>query len=494
MKKHNKPLILSGPDDDPKPTGQCDCDDGDCACSPAVLPFQVLITNINIEGKLKIAPSSSNLALDDEFSIWFGPNHRPVVLNKIASEIVFLFKNPTTISETYKSFIDLAPETIYDTVEELRQFRLLINEDEFIEIGSDPQVVSAWVHITDRCNLRCEYCYLPHVKEDMSWEIGVTTIDAIIKSAIVQGVQKVKIKYAGGEPLIRSDFLFDLHNYARKEAGVFGIELDAIVLSNGTLLNEGIIQKMKETSLRLMVSLDGLGKQHDIQRPYAGGKGSFDDVKRGILLALNHQIRPDISITISGKNSQGVSEVVEWVLDNDLPFSLNFYRENELSMNTESLQFEEVNITRGMLEAYKVIENHLPKRSLLSSLVDRANLSSPHLKTCGVGQNYLVFDQNGKVSKCQMAMKHSISNAQSENLLTIIQEDKTGIQNLSVEEKEGCKDCEWKYWCAGGCPLVTFRATGRYDVKSPNCNIYKTLYPEAMKLEGLRIINQTFHE
>ena len=29
---------------------------------------------------------------------------------------------------------------------------------------------------------------------------------------------------------------------------------------------------------------------------------------------------------------------------------------------------------------------------------------------------------------------------------------------------------------------------GRYDVKSPNCNIYKTLYPEALRLEGLRLI------
>jgi len=494
MKKNSKPLILYGPDDDPKPTGQCDCDDGDCACSLATLPSQALTTNLNIEGKIKIADSSTNLTLDDELSIWFGPNHRPLVLNKIATEIVFLFKNPSTISEIFKRYNELAPETIYDTVEELKRYRLLINEDEVLKIGSDPQVVSAWVHITDRCNLRCEYCYLPHVKEDMSWEIGITTIDAIFKSAINQGIQKAKIKYAGGEPLIRSDFLFDLHNYAKKVAEVSGIELDAIVLSNGTLLNESIIQKIKEASLRLMISLDGLGKQHDIQRPYAGGKGSFDDVKRGILLALSHQIRPDISITISGKNSQCVSDVVEWVLDNELPFSLNFYRENELSMNTESLRFEEINITQGMLRAYKVIENHLPKRSLLSSLVDRANLSSPHLKTCGVGQNYLVFDQNGKVSKCQMAMKHSISNAQSENLLTTIQEDKTGIQNLSVEEKEGCKDCEWKYWCAGGCPLVTFRATGRYDIKSPNCNIYKTLYPEVMRLEGLRIVKHTYHD
>ena len=36
--------------------------------------------------------------------------------------------------------------------------------------------------------------------------------------------------------------------------------------------------------------------------------------------------------------------------------------------------------------------------------------------------------------------------------------------------------------------VQTYRATGRYDVKSPNCNIYQALYPQAMRLEGLRLL------
>ena len=62
------------------------------------------------------------------------------------------------------------------------------------------------------------------------------------------------------------------------------------------------------------------------------------------------------------------------------------------------------------------------------------------------------------------------------------------MQNLAVEEKEGCRTCEWRYWCAGGCPLVTYKVTGRNDVKSPNCNIYKALFPAALRLEALRLL------
>ena len=54
--------------------------------------------------------------------------------------------------------------------------------------------------------------------------------------------------------------------------------------------------------------------------------------------------------------------------------------------------------------------------------------------------------------------------------------------DLAVQEKEGCRDCSWRYWCSGGCTVATFRATGRYDIKSPNCNIYKAIYPEALRL------------
>ena len=75
--------------------------------------------------------------------------------------------------------------------------------------------------------------------------------------------------------------------------------------------------------------------------------------------------------------------------------------------------------------------------------------------------------------------------------LRVIQQDRLGVQGVSVDEKEGCKSCHWRYWCAGGCPLLTHRITGRYDVKSPNCHIYQALFPAALRLEALRLLKYT---
>jgi uncharacterized protein len=249
-----------------------------------------------------------------------------------------------------------------------------------------------------------------------------------------------------------------------------------------------MVEMLKLLDLRLMISLDGFGAYHDSHRPYAGGRGSFKEVAEAVDLTLANGLLPNISVTVSNRTAEGLPEIIGWIVERELPFSLNFYRENELSAAHEDLRLDEEIIISGMLAAFKVIEENLPRRSFLGAIVDRANLSTAHTHTCGAGQNYLVFDQNGRVAKCQMHIRKPITNIHGADPLAVIRADQIGIQNLSVEEKEGCKTCEWKYWCTGGCPLETYRVTGRYDVKSPNCKIYKALFPEALRLEGLRLL------
>lgn len=349
-------------------------------------------------------------------------------------------------------------------------------------------VLTSWLHLTDRCNLRCDYCYLPHVREDMTAETGRAAIDATFRSAIANGFKQVKLKYAGGEPLLRFPLIMELHRYAQLLAAEQNLDLEGVVLSNGTLLTAEMVETLKSLGLKLMISLDGLGAYHDAHRHYASGRGSFADVSESVELALAHGLTLSISVTVSSRTVEGLPGVMAWILERDLPFSLNFYRENDLSALYEDMRLDEQRIINGMLAAFKVIENNLPRRPFLGGVIDRANLSVSHTHTCGVGQNYLVFDQNGQVAKCQMHIRNPITDAHASDPLMLVRADRLGVQNVSAEEKEGCKTCSWKYWCAGGCPLEAYRATGRYDVKSPNCNIYKALFPEALRLEGLRLL------
>jgi uncharacterized protein len=346
----------------------------------------------------------------------------------------------------------------------------------------------AWLHTTNACNLRCNYCYLAKTNEMMDEQIGRRAIEAIFRSARANNFTKVKIKYAGGEATLNFPLVTKLHDYARQLTDEHHLDLRGVVLSNGVRLTTEMVESMIARNLRLMISLDGLGDAHDAQRPFANGRGSFANVARNIEMAKDEGLVPDICVTVSGRSAAGLQELVGWILERDLPFSLNFYRENELSTSYADLKLDEKRIIQGMLAAFKVIEAELPRRSLLASLVDRANLSAPHSRPCAAGYNYLVIDHHGRVAKCQMEINKPVTHISAPDPLAVIRADKLGVQNYAVAEKEGCRDCEWKHWCAGGCPQATFQATGRYDIQSPNCNIYKALYPEVVRLEALRLL------
>jgi uncharacterized protein len=469
-------------------SSDCDCSGGDCACSLSNITYDPIYLASDQEtldvNQYKISSAYSDIQISNEYIICYSPYSETIVINNFGKDLLNKIKN-LSISQNEINNIE--------TKSAIRNFiscGLIVNKTQSLPVLEEKLLsLTAWLHITDRCNLRCTYCYLPHVREDMSLETGKAAIDAIFRSAQANDFKQVKLKYAGGEPLLKFDLVVKLHTYAQTTCKDYGVEkIEGIVLSNGTLLTLEMIEKMKVLKLRLMISLDGMGQYHDSHRPYAGGRGSFKDVCDGIELAIANDLKPNISVTISSKTADGLSDVMAFILKHDLQFSLNFYRENELSANHEDMKIDEEKIINGMLSAFREIEKDIPRNSFLGGLVDRANLSAAHTHTCGVGQNYLVFDQNGQVAKCQMHIRKPITNIHVADPLAVIRADQTGIQNLPVLEKEGCKTCEWKDFCTGGCPLATFRATGRYDVKSPNCNIYKALFPEAMRLEGLRLL------
>lgn len=463
--------------------GQCDCN-CDCACvstSPSIV-------EVPSSALWRRAENLYAFPLVDGYKIFCSPSSGEVaVLDSSAGDILSQFDAPRDLTDL--NLAGIARQLVaLGFLDAEQDCACAARSGSCAPSKSSALTLASWLHLTDRCNLRCDYCYLPHVREDMSPETGRAAVDAIFRSAAIHGFRQAKIKYAGGEPLLRYPLILELHDYAKALADAQGVVLNEVALSNGTLLTAQMARTLKSLGIRLMVSLDGFGDYHDSHRPYASGRGSFSDVAEAIDLTLACGLALTISVTVSSRTAEGLPQVVDWILARDLPFSVNFYRENALSASHSDMRLDEEKIINGMFAAFKVIEGNLPRRSLLGSIVDRANLSFAHAHTCAVGQNYLVFDQHGQVAKCQMQMQKPVTNLGVEDPLSAVRADQVGIQNISVEEKEGCKGCEWKYWCAGGCPLETHRVTGRYDLQSPNCGIYKAILPEALRLEGLRLL------
>jgi len=346
-----------------------------------------------------------------------------------------------------------------------------------------PHTLTAWLHVTDACNLRCSYCYVSKSGEPMDEKTGRAAVDGVFRSALAHGFRAVKLKYTGGEPTLNWPLVRSLHRRAHLLAARHNLELREVVLSNGTLLTDEMMDWLRGEGARLMISLDGVGAAHDAQRPFADGRGSFAAVARNVDRALARGLTPHLSITVTAHNAAGLPDAVAFALERGLLFNLNFARGQVADSS-----YGDDHIIAGVKAAFAVIEAELPRRRLIDGLVDRSAFGAPHEHPCGAGRNYLVIDPRGRVSRCQMEMDRAVADVWADDPLQAVREWRDGFQNVPVDERDGCRDCAWRYWCAGGCPLLALRAAGRSDAPSPYCEVYKSLYPDLLRLEGLRLL------
>ena len=116
-----------------------------------------------------------------------------------------------------------------------------------------------------------------------------------------------------------------------------------------------LVEALKASVLRVMISLDGVGAAHDRQRPTLSGKGSFRLIEKSISQLLAHYYPPHLSITVTSQSAAGIADAVRFALDRDLTFSLNFFRDNECAAGVSGLRYTEDELVAGLMGAFAVI-------------------------------------------------------------------------------------------------------------------------------------------
>jgi len=323
----------------------------------------------------------------------------------------------------------------------------------------------------------------------MNAETGRRAVAIAFDSAARAGFEKVKIKYAGGEPTLHFERLVEISQAAETRSAETGIGLESVMLSNGLALSDHMLGYLREHGIQLMISLDGIGIYHDAQRQRPDGSPSFDLVLRTLDRLDAHELRPQISITVSRKNLPGLPELMRFLLARNYPFHLNFFRENPYAREVDSTSVPPDELIAGLRLAFAEVEQNMPARSLLGSLLDRVRLDVPHDRPCGACQSYLVVRTDGAVTPCQMIDQAQASLDTPELLKAITSRSDDLLRNPPSYQREPCAGCFWQFACAGGCPLLA-RQQGSENAASPYCTVYQTLIPEVLRLEGLRLLRQ----
>lgn len=158
------------------------------------------------------------------------------------------------------------------------------------------------VSLTDRCNLKCIYC-MPENEVNFEKEEDKLTKEEvvnIIDTFALLGV--TKIRFTGGEPLLRKDF----YEILRETNEIKGIEHIAVT-TNGIYLADNL-DYLKENGVKsINVSLDSLNKE--TFRILTRG-GDLDKVLKSIEKAIDLNIKVKINtVIIQGINDNEIESL-----------------------------------------------------------------------------------------------------------------------------------------------------------------------------------------
>lgn len=170
------------------------------------------------------------------------------------------------------------------------------------------------IELTQRCNLRCEYCcYGEHYSHPQLRRHGCDTISfdtakKAVEEFIFHEPQNGLVAFYGGEPLLEFELLKEIVFFAEGLAGKHSLDLGFSTTTNGTLLTDEKIHFFVEHDFMVFVSLDGTKASHDRYRVFRSKQhqkraaGSYDiivrNLKRFVELYPDHSGR-GLSVTLT---------------------------------------------------------------------------------------------------------------------------------------------------------------------------------------------------
>lgn len=141
------------------------------------------------------------------------------------------------------------------------------------------------LQVTQRCNLRCEYCIYSgnydnrkHSNLDMNFETAKKAIDLYLRSS--GEMEEYSVGFYGGEPLLNLKLIKQCVEYVKSRT--VGRKVGFAMTTNATLLNDETVDYLQSEHFQIMVSLDGSQKDHDRHRKFQNGNGSFALIQKNL--------------------------------------------------------------------------------------------------------------------------------------------------------------------------------------------------------------------
>ena len=152
------------------------------------------------------------------------------------------------------------------------------------------------VSVTNRCNLQCKGCYAQAHAQNrpLGAELSEDKLRSVIAEARELGISAILL--AGGEPFVRRELIIITRDFP---------EIIFPVVTNGTLLDDTLIQKLKgQRNVWPVLSIEGLERDTNGRR----GNGIYQRVQTAMKKLKDNGIFFGCSLTITRSNVSTITD------------------------------------------------------------------------------------------------------------------------------------------------------------------------------------------
>jgi len=333
--------------------------------------------------------------------------------------------DPKTVRTDFTPAIRRAAKTTQDFLEEHFKDR--------------PHLTAFQIELTSRCNERCVHCYIPN--ENKCYDIDPAFYYDVLDQCRDMGL--LNITLSGGEPMLHPQF-----RYFLQKAKEYDFSIN--ILSNLTLLDDGILAEMKENRLSsVQVSLYSMNENiHDsiTQLP-----GSFENTKNAILRLIENDIPLQISCPVMKQNRNCYVDVMKWAHEHKCRAVSDYIMMGCYDSTTGNLDNRlSLNETEKLLKDIMEYDTEYQEQLLTADIdtADARDISNDIV--CGVGIDTLCMVANGNVYPCAGWQSYICGNLK-ESSLRDIWENSPKIKHLRRLRKKDfpmCVKCPDKNFCA----------------------------------------------
>ena len=262
------------------------------------------------------------------------------------------------------------------------------------------QPVVAYLLLTNRCNLKCRYCFVEVntiYKTDFSIEEWKQTIWNLKKRGCASVVMM------GGEPMMYQGF-DELIHYCSE----LGLNTD--MTTNGYYIEKHLDSVKKLNAV--MLSMDGTRECMDVNR----GKGSFDKAVKALDILQANNIPVRINCVVTKQNYQDADAFLTWVESRGLWVTFSLTAEfphdaKELEKDIILSKEETIEYHKKLLEMKKQGRKILFSEEALKYVIDyplpyqeiifrQPNETLSSKATCLFGQTFVYVNSNGDIFPC----------------------------------------------------------------------------------------------